>query len=57
MGELVDFMKRKKLSKPEKTVQDVFDTLTDEQKNIVYFLVGTAIEDTQRQALEAWGLI
>lgn len=28
----------------EATVQDVFDSLTDEQKNIVYFLIGKALE-------------
>lgn len=28
----------------EKTVQDVFDTLTDEQKNVVYFLIAKAAE-------------
>ena len=29
----------------EKTVQDVFDTLNDEQKELVYALVGKAVED------------
>lgn len=29
----------------DKTVQEVFDTLTDEQKEVVYFLVGQAVED------------
>ena len=29
----------------EKTVQDVFDELTDEQKNVVYFMIGKALED------------
>jgi HK97 family phage prohead protease len=29
----------------EKTVQDVYDTLTDEQKKVVAFLVGKAVED------------
>ena len=28
----------------EATVQDVFDSLTDEQKNVVYFLIGKALE-------------
>lgn len=28
-----------------KTVQEVFDTLTDEQKDVVYFLIGQAVED------------
>lgn len=31
----------------EKTVQDVFDSMTEEQKNVVYFLIGQAIEDQQ----------
>ena len=31
--------------KKEKTVQDVFDELTEEQKQVVYFLIGQAIED------------
>jgi len=29
------------------TVQDVFDTLTDEQKQVVYFLIGQAVEDSE----------
>ena len=29
----------------EKTVQDVFDTLTEEQKTVVYALIGQALED------------
>ena len=31
----------------EKTIKDVFDELTEEQKNVVYFLVGKAIEDAR----------
>ena len=31
--------------KKEKTVQDVFDTLTEEQKTVVYALIGQALED------------
>lgn len=31
----------------EKTVKDVFDTLTEEQKSVVYALIGQAIEDTK----------
>ena len=43
--------KDKKEEKPmaneakEKTVKDVFDTLTEEQKNVVYFLIGKALEE------------
>ena len=29
----------------EKTVQDVFDELTEEQKNVVYYMIGQALED------------
>lgn len=31
--------------KKEKTVQDVFDELTDEQKKVVYYMIGQALED------------
>lgn len=31
----------------EKTVKDVFDTLTEEQKTVVYALIGQAIEDAK----------
>ena len=34
-------------NKKEKTVQDVFDTLTEEQKNVVYALIGQALEDKE----------
>lgn len=33
--------------KPDMTVQEVFDTLTDEQKQVVYFLIGQAVEDSE----------
>ncbi len=36
----------------EKTVQDVFDTLTEEQKNVVYFLIGQALEDAGAEDVE-----
>lgn len=29
----------------DKTVQDVFDNMTEEQKNVVYFMIGTALEE------------
>ena len=32
----------------EKTVQEVFDELTEEQKNVVYFLVGQAVEEAKK---------
>lgn len=34
-----------KSDKSEKTIQDVFDTLTEEQKTVVYALIGTALDD------------
>ena len=34
-----------KTESKEKTVQDVFDTLTEEQKTVVYALIGQALED------------
>lgn len=35
--------------KKEKTVQDVFDELTEEQKTVVYALIGQAIEDAKNE--------
>lgn len=29
----------------ERTVQDVFDAMSEEQKNVVYFMIGTALEE------------
>lgn len=29
----------------EKTVQDVFDSMTEEQQNVVYYMIGAALED------------
>lgn len=34
-----------KVDNNEKTIQDVFDTLNEEQKNVVYALIGQALED------------
>ena len=36
---------KKEESKKEKTVKDVFDTFTEEQKTVVYALIGQALED------------
>jgi len=33
------------MPKSEKTVQDVIDSMTEEQKNVMYFMVGQALED------------
>ena len=35
----------KKVADKEKTVQDVFDELTDEQKDVVYFIIGEALKN------------
>ena len=37
--------KETKVENKEKTVKDVFDTLTEEQKTVVYALIGQALED------------
>lgn len=37
--------KEEEMADNEKTVQDVFDELTEEQKNVVYFMIGQALED------------
>ena len=36
-----------KVPEKEKTVQDVFNELTEEQKNVVYALIGAALEDAK----------
>ncbi len=40
----------KEMAESEKTVKDVFDTFTDEQKTVVYALIGQAIEDAKGKA-------
>lgn len=37
--------KEEPVSKQDKTVEDVFNTLNDEQKDVVYFLIGQAVEE------------
>ena len=39
-----------KMAESEKTVQDVFNELTEEQKNVVYFMIGQALEDAKNEA-------
>ena len=39
----------------EKTVQEVFDTLNDEQKNAVYAIIGQAVEDAENANKEKEG--
>ena len=36
----------------EKTVKDVFDEFTEEQKNVVYFMIGQALEDAKGKSAE-----
>ena len=40
--------KKQEAPKKEKTVKDVFDTLTEEQKTVVYALIGQALEDAKK---------
>lgn len=37
----------------EKTVQDVFDSMTEEQKNVVYYMIGQALQDAGAAGGEA----
>ena len=39
-------------SENEKTVKDVWDTLTEEQKNVVYYMIGQALEENGGKAAE-----
>lgn len=39
----------------EKTIKDIFDTLTEEQKTVVYALIGQAIEDAKKDVDEDEG--
>ena len=43
-----DNKEEKKEKKKEKTVADVFNELTEEQKDVVYAMVGQAIEETKK---------
>lgn len=36
----------------EKTVQDVWDSMSEEQKNVVYFMIGQALEENGGEAAE-----
>ena len=38
--------------KKEKTVQDIFDTLNEEQKKVVYALIGQVIEEAENKDIE-----
>ena len=49
---IMEKQKEENNNKEEKTVQEVFDTLNEEQKTAVYAIVGQAVEDAQNGALE-----
>lgn len=38
-----------KMAKEEKTIGEIFEGLTEEQKEMVYFMIGKAIEDVQKE--------
>lgn len=40
-----ELMHADKAKAEDKTVQDVFDTFTEEQKTVVYYMIGTAVEE------------
>lgn len=42
----------KKEMAEEKTVKDVFESMTEEQKNVVYFMIGQALEDAGKNTDE-----
>lgn len=42
---MAEEMKKEESAKNEKTVKDVFDTFTDEQKTVVYAIIGQALEE------------
>ena len=55
---MADVKEEKKVETPkeepkEKTVQDVFDEFTEEQKTVVYALIGQALEDAEKNNEEA----
>lgn len=47
--------KEKKVETKEKTVKDVFDELTDEQKDVVYALIGQAVQDAKKGSSDEEG--
>lgn len=50
-GEPLEEIKMARDEKPsDKTVKEVFDTLTEEQKTVVYALIGAALEDKKEDA-------
>lgn len=43
---------KKEVPEKEKTVKDVFDTFTEEQKKVVYALIGQALEDAKEDDMD-----
>lgn len=41
-----------KVAEKKKTVKDVFDSFTEEQKQVVYFMIGKAVEDAKGGAVD-----
>lgn len=44
-----------KMAENEKTVKDVFDSMTEEQKDVVYFMIGKALEEKEGNSDEDEG--
>lgn len=44
-GETENGKEENKMADNERTVKDVFDSMTEEQKNVVYFMIGQALEE------------
>ena len=47
-----DKLEMAEAEKKEKTVKEVFDTLNEEQKNVVYALIGAALEENEKEEPE-----
>lgn len=47
--------KEKEAPKGEKTIQELFDEFTDEQKDVVYAIVGLAVEQARTEMMEDGG--
>ena len=52
MGDVIKFPD-KKMGDGEKTIKEVFDSMNEEQKEVVYFMIGAAIEDERNQTRDA----
>lgn len=51
----MDIKNDTKDSTNDKTIAEVFDTLTDEQKNVVYAIVGAAVEEETQKNIDKGG--